>query len=130
MDASRSFAQCLEAVEEAYEFMLAYAARGAAEEDGGIRRFLRQLSEALDEMTVIAPAEAARLAAPRAAAAGDFLAVLGRDAAAALAAIRLVLAGPGIGSQMVDNLNASSHLRAVLTDLYLIESVLTTAACG
>ena len=40
------------------------------------------------------------------------------------AAVRLVLAQPSIGSQLVDNLNASSHVRAVLTDLFLLDEAL------
>jgi len=39
-------------------------------------------------------------------------------------AVRLVLAQPSIGSQLVDNLNASSHVRAVLTDLFLLDEAL------
>jgi hypothetical protein len=31
---------------------------------------------------------------------------------------------PSIGSQLVDNLNASIHLRALLTDLFLLDAVL------
>ena len=31
---------------------------------------------------------------------------------------------PSIGSQLVDNLNASTHLRAVLTDLFLLAEIL------
>jgi hypothetical protein len=42
-----------------------------------------------------------------------------------LAAIELVLAQPTISSQLVDNLNASIHLRALLTDLFLLSGVLT-----
>ena len=38
--------------------------------------------------------------------------------------IRLVLAHPAIGSQLIDNLNASIHLRALLTDLFLIDEAL------
>ena len=53
-----------------------------------------------------------------------FVDVLERDARDASAAIRLVLAQPAIGSQLVDNLNASIHLRALLTDLFLIDEVL------
>jgi hypothetical protein len=57
-----------------------------------------------------------------AAAAGDaFLDALERDAAAAGAAIRLILAKDAIGSQLVDNLNASIHLRALLTDLFIVD---------
>ena len=50
--------------------------------------------------------------------------VLERDAADSLAAVRLVLAQPAISSQLVDNLNASIHLRALLTDLFLIDEIL------
>jgi len=53
-----------------------------------------------------------------------FVAVLEHDARNAGAAVRLVLAQPSIGSQLVDNLNASSHLRAVLTDLFLLDEAL------
>jgi len=46
--------------------------------------------------------------------------VVDADARAAQAAVKLALAQPSIGSQLVDNLNASSHVRAVLTDLFLL----------
>jgi hypothetical protein len=52
--------------------------------------------------------------------------VLDRDARDAQAAVRLVLAQPVISSQLVDNLNASIHLRALLTDLFLIDEALKT----
>jgi len=45
---------------------------------------------------------------------------LDRDARDSLAAIELVLAQPVISSQLIDNLNASIHLRALLTDLFLL----------
>jgi hypothetical protein len=50
---------------------------------------------------------------------------LERDAGDSLAAIRLVLAQPAISSQLVDNLNASIHLRALLTDVFLIDEILS-----
>ena len=55
-----------------------------------------------------------------------FLAVLDRDARDAISAIELVLAQPAISSQLIDNLNASIHLRAVLTDLFLLSDIATT----
>ena len=42
----------------------------------------------------------------------------------ALAAVQLVQAQPSISSQLIDNLNASIHLRALLTDLFLIDEIL------
>jgi hypothetical protein len=56
----------------------------------------------------------------------SFFAVLDRDARDSLAAIELVLAQPAISSQLVDNLNASIHLRALLTDLFIIGDIFTS----
>jgi hypothetical protein len=50
--------------------------------------------------------------------------VIEQDARRAQAAVQLVLAQPSIGSQLVDKLNASIHVRALLTDLFLVDSVL------
>jgi hypothetical protein len=38
--------------------------------------------------------------------------------------MEMVLAQPAISSQLIDNLNASIHLRALLTDLFLIDEIL------
>ena len=53
-----------------------------------------------------------------------FIDVIERDAKSSQAAIQLVLAQPAISSQMVDNLNASIHVRALLTDVFLIDELL------
>jgi hypothetical protein len=45
---------------------------------------------------------------------------LQHDAQDSLAALVMVLAQPAISSQLIDNLNASIHLRALLTDLFLV----------
>jgi len=50
--------------------------------------------------------------------------VLDRDARDSVAAIELVLVQPAISSQLMDNLNASIHLRALLTDLFLVGEIL------
>ncbi len=50
--------------------------------------------------------------------------MLDRDAHDSLAMIELALAQPVISSQLIDNLNASIHLRALLTDLFLIDEIL------
>ncbi|HKM46616.1 MAG TPA: hypothetical protein VJX69_03465 [Terriglobales bacterium] len=125
-------------IEECYEFMLAYAAQGlpgdvGSHSGGELRSFLQRATEALSGLAEtyavvikeesLAPAERYQ----------DFLAVLDRDARDALAAVHLVLAQPNISSQLIDNLNASIHLRALLTDLFLIDEVLKvprTAANG
>jgi hypothetical protein len=53
-----------------------------------------------------------------------FIAVLDRDSRDSVAAIEIVLAQPAISSQLIDNLNASIHLRALLTDLFLLGEIL------
>lgn len=133
-DAGReTLASRCQTIEEAYEYMLAYAAQGVSGESGSqtggqIREFLTRAEGALDGLAdgyrVVAGDEALEPAERYAA----FLDVLDRDARDALAAVRLVLAQPTISSQLVDNLNASICLRALLTDLFLIDEVLKGAA--
>ena len=60
----------------------------------------------------------------------SFIAVLGRDAGDAQAAMQVVLSQPSISSQLVDNLNASIHVRALLMDLFLIDEALKLQATG
>jgi len=108
-----------DAVEECYEFMLAYAAQGLTSDGGQIREFLGKAVTALYGM---AEACAAEEISPR------FTAVVEHDAQSALAAMELVLAQPSISSQLIDNLNASIHLRALLTDLFLVDEIVKLRA--
>jgi hypothetical protein len=107
-------------IEECYEYMLAYAGQGVSgQSDGLVRDFLSRAAQAL------AGLEAAYASVvPHAAPYTAFGAVLARDARDSLAAVELVLAQPAISSQLIDNLNASIHLRALLTDLFLIDEIL------
>jgi hypothetical protein len=115
-------------VEECYEFLLAYAAQGLAADAGTDKgsQLRNLLGRAVEALTGIAesyesaithdglePAEKHRA----------FLAVLEMDSRNALAAMELVLAQPAISSQLVDNHNASIHLRSLLTDLFLVDEV-------
>jgi hypothetical protein len=110
----------VEAIEQAYEFMLAYAAQGREDDGGGpIREFIARAVAALDGL---AASVADALSENEALAA--FLEVMQDDARKAEAALRLVLARSSISSQLVDNLNASIHLRALLTDVFLIDEAL------
>jgi hypothetical protein len=118
-------------VEECYEFMLAYAAQGLPTDEGTqsggqVREFLQRAVKALQglvESCATAVKEEGLEPAERYQA---FFAVLDRDARDSLAAIELVLAQPTISSQLIDNLNASIHLRSLLTDLFLIGEILKT----
>jgi uncharacterized membrane-anchored protein len=53
-----------------------------------------------------------------------YAAAVEADACVARGAIALVLSAPRIASLLVDNLNASVHLRAMLTDLFLVDQSL------
>jgi hypothetical protein len=93
---------------------------------GQLRTFLQRAEAALDGLSGACRAlvdEASLQPLDRYIA---FIDVLDRDARSALAAVRLVLAQPSIGSQLIDNLNASIHVRALLTDLFLIDEILKT----
>ncbi len=118
-------------IEEAYEFFLAYASQGLptdANTSHPIRDHLRKFDHALTGIGVFFLDCARTLGAPDLAAYRAFIDVIERDARDAQAAIQLVLAQPAIGSQTIDNLNASIHVRALLTDLFLIEEILTSLA--
>ena len=122
------FAARCNAIEEAYEFMLAYAAQGLPSDAGSvsgsqIRDFLGKCDAALTGLAETLILCVRRLAVQPPAPYDAFIGVVDRDVQNAQAAVRLVLAQPSIGSQLVDNLNASIHLRALLTDLFLIDEV-------
>jgi hypothetical protein len=116
-------------IEEAYEFMLAYASQGLSSDQESAtgrqaREFLARCSAALDNFGEFLTGFTERLGLEPASAYRTFIGVVDRDARDAQAALQLVLAQKAISSQLVDNLNASIHLRALLTDLFLIDEVL------
>jgi len=116
-------------IEEAYEFFLAYASQGLptdANTSHPIRDHLRKFDQALTGIGDFFLDCASRLGVTDLDPYRRFVDVVVRDARDAQAAIQLVLAQPGIGSQTIDNLNASIHVRALLTDLFLIEEILTS----
>jgi len=119
--------QYVDTLEEAYEFCLAYAAQGVSGESGRggqVREYLNRADAALNgladlflalvEERNLQPLERYR----------RFLDVLRQDASAAQAAIQMVLAQPAVSSPLIDNLNASIHLRALLTDVFIIDEIL------
>jgi len=110
---SKSLHDNIDVIESGYEFLLAYAAQGRASDEGPggseVRTTLTGMSEAAGNIT-------AELSSNE----SDFGTVVIEDAGKAGAAIALVLAQEKISSELVDNLNASIHLRALLTDLFLL----------
>jgi len=114
-----------DAIEECYEFMLGFAGRGLPNDEGSQLRY--HLQRAVDALHGLAKGFADIIEKQRlepAAKYHAFLNVLKRDTADSLAALELVLVQPSISSQLIDNLNASIHLRALLTGIFLIDGVL------
>lgn len=120
------FAAAIDAIEGGYEVLLAYAAQGRHTDRNaaqGPRPRLEAMADALRALPEAARAVAAGADVAALADGAAFFDALGRDAAVAAAEIRLVLRRPDIGSQLIDNLNASIHLRAVLTDIFLLDEL-------
>ncbi len=115
-----------DAIEECYEFMLAYAAQGLPSDESSprVRQFLNRAVKALCGLASCCASTVQEAGLEPIERYLAFLDVLHRDAEDSAAAIELVLAQPGISSQLIDNLNASIHLRALLTDLFLLTEIL------
>jgi hypothetical protein len=118
-----------DAVEECYEFLLAYAAQGLPSDQGSksggqVREFLHHALEALTGLPEVCARFVKQEGLEPAGKYLAFIEVLDRDSRDSLAAIEMVLAQPAISSQLIDNLNASIHFRALLTDLFLLGEIL------
>ncbi len=115
----------IDTLEQAYELFLSYAAKGTdGANDSGtgtdIRMMVTRALQALDELEnsarVVAEDDAALLA---------WIDVLAVDIGKSRAGIALVDSCATISSQLVDNLNASIHIRALLTDLFVLDEALS-----
>ena len=114
----------IERIEEAYEFMLAYAAQGRSDEGAGpdgahIRTFLNQFDAAATAIegefdTVPGAAEEA----------SAFLAALKADSAIVKSVLRSMLARERITSEVVDNANGLISVRSYLTGLFFLDKSL------
>lgn len=115
---SNTLHENIETIEAGYEFLLAYAAQGRESDDGpGGSEVRTTLGRMADAATAIASELADN--------AGEFANVVIEDAGKSRAAIALVLDQEKISSELIDNLNASIHLRALLTDLFLLSETVS-----
>jgi hypothetical protein len=118
-DGPKTLAEAIDVIEDTYAYMLAHAAQGRLREESGddsIRDHLGRADAALAIVAAMAPGGGDDHAA--------FVDLVRQDAARARTALRFVLAQRAIGSQIIDNLNASIHLRTLLTDLFLLDEAL------
>ena len=118
-----------DAIEACYEFLLAYAGQGLSGKEnskssGEVREYLNRAVDALSGLAGAYAAAVKQQNLQPTERYSAFLTVLERDAQDSIASIQLVLAQSTISSQLIDNLNASIHLRALLTDLFLIDEIL------
>jgi hypothetical protein len=130
--AREELARRADAIEGGYEMMLAYAAQGLATDQGAanssqLRDHLTRFDTALTGLSQSYRDCAAALGVGPKEAIDGFLKTLDADAATTQAALRLVLGQPGISSQMIDNINASIHVRALLTDVFIIDEVIKSS---
>lgn len=108
----------IDVVESGYEFLLAYAAQGrpphleAESPAPHARPTLTDMAVALGNVTAALHGST-----------DEYELVIAEDVRKASAAINFVLAQPRMSSELIDNLNASIHLRAVLTDFFLYSEV-------
>jgi hypothetical protein len=130
-EAREELARRADAIEGGYEMMLAYAAQGLATDQGAansnrLRDHLKRFDAALTGLGQSYRDCAAALGVGPQDALDGFLKTLEADAATTQAALRLVMGQHGISSQMIDNINASIHVRALLTDVFIVDEILKT----
>ena len=128
-EAKEELSNRADAIEGGYEMMLAYAAQGLATDQGAansgqLRDHLKRFDMALTGLAQAYRDCAAALGVGPADALEALLGTVERDAATAQAMLRLALGQPGISSQMIDNINASIHVRALLTDVFVVDEII------
>jgi hypothetical protein len=130
-EARAALRRCVDGIEGGYEYLLAYAAQGVATDEGHpnseqLRTYLQRMDEGMAGLEsalseVIGSGDDAVAFAP-------MLVVLQRDVMSARSALGLVRSRRGISSQLVDNFNASTHVRSLLTDLFLLDEAVKSLA--
>jgi hypothetical protein len=104
----------IDVIEAGYEFLLAYAAQGRPPHDeakSAPPHAGPTVANMLDAML--------RIKASLADSSDELEQVIVDDIQKASAALKFVVAQKRMSSELIDNLNASIHLRAVLTDFFL-----------
>jgi hypothetical protein len=110
-------------IEEAYEFMLAYAAQGRKREtqegagESQIRQYLKRFQAALGDLEQTSVDEMSD------AGAAAFADRFQSDIATVRSVIDILLSRHSITSDMIDNTNGLVAVRAFLTDVFFIDQV-------
>lgn len=122
--------EAIDHIEEAYEFMLAYAAQGRAndsENEGAsqLREYLERFKAAVARVQTGTP-ELLPVDQPGDAFRDRFL----TDAAVMSSVIELLLSKKSISSDMIDNTNGLIAVRAFLTDIFFFDQVVLPQHAG
>ena len=121
-------ARRIDIIERGYEYLLAFAAQGRKDEGGSeVRATLLAMHAALEGLDRILTATLQADTRSQRHDATAFVTAVRDDALKARGAIAFTLNCASIGSQLIDNLNASIHVRALLTDLFLADQALRQA---
>lgn len=115
----------IDIIERGYEYLLAFAAQGRKSDAGSeVRGTLVGMHDALEGLEHLVTASVTVEGAAQRHDASAFINALRDDALKTRGAIAFTLNCTTIGSQLIDNLNASIHVRALLTDLFLVDQAL------
>jgi hypothetical protein len=111
----------IEKIEEAYEYMLAYAAQGRSDEGAGpdgaqIRTFLKKFSGALTKLDEATPDIVKENPA-----AVDFIEAFTSETKVMASILKVLLSRENISSEVVDNTNGLISVRAYLTSLFFLD---------
>lgn len=122
--AAASVREAIDQIEEAYEFMLAYAAQGRTNEaetegESQIRGFLKRFRTSLETVSAAIPQLIGDGSAGTA-----FAERFNNDVAVMKSVLELILEKSSISSDMIDNTNGLIATRALLTDLFFVDQVL------
>jgi ribulose bisphosphate carboxylase small subunit len=119
----KNLEQDIDTIESGYEFLLAYAAQGRpphVEAEYPTPHAGPTLKEMLAAMQNV---HSALKDSDQ-----EYEQVIVEDIRKASAAVKFVIDQPKMSSELIDNLNASIHLRAVLTDCFLYSEVFRPSA--
>jgi hypothetical protein len=121
----------IDIIERGYEYLLAFAAQGRRNEaDSEVRTTLLAMHDALEGLEPIVTASINVDAGAQRHDDSVFMTAVRDDARKARGAIAFTLNCSTVGSQLIDNLNASIHVRALLTDLFLVDQALRQATAA
>jgi hypothetical protein len=121
-------ARRIDIIERGYEYLLAFAAQGRRNEAGSdVRTTLLAMHDALEGLERIVAASINVEVGAQRHDDSAFMTAIRDDAHKARGGIAFTLNCGTIGSQLIDNLNASIHVRALLTDLFLVDQALRQA---